>query len=251
MTIRVEREALLRVINTSGSSLNKATTTSLTSLSSKPCNPCIGEEDEYVIVDSVPTKKFYSDLIPGSTGDDDLASVCTLSTSSVSSYDDSSSEASTVERRVTFATDIVTEVWTRERTPLEDVSNLYYSAVETQTFRQEYRLEKKLLSELSIDPETTLVGDDDLSSLIAATTSTSNAGRHRISRVCVVYNDKLETFCNPADFRSNNQGSSQPLTASFGSQNVDCKYNNNNNNKSAPSDFFDNDSFWSGSLTWY
>lgn len=249
MTIRFERQALLRVINTSGSSLKNATTTttSLTSLPTKPYNPCIQEEDEYVVVDSVPTKKFYSDLIPGSTWDDDLASVCTLSTSSVSSCDDSSSEASTVERRVTFASQIVTDVWTRERTPLEEVSNLYYSSAETQNFRQEYRLEKKLLSELSIDPETTVVGDDDLSNLIAATTSTRNAGRHRISRVCVVYNDKLETFCNPSDFQSNNQVSSHPSTTSFGSLNVDC----NNNNKSTPSDFFDNDSFWSGSLTWY
>jgi len=132
MTIRVEREALLRVINTSESTLTDATRTSLTSLSSKPCNPYIRKENEFVIVDSVPTKTFYSDLIPGSLGDDDLASVCTLSTSSVSSFDYSSSDVSTVERRVTFASQIVTDVWTRERTPLEEVSNLYYSSLETQ-----------------------------------------------------------------------------------------------------------------------
>jgi len=248
MTIRVEREALLRVINTSESTLTDATRTSLTSLSSKPCNPYIRKENEFVIVDSVPTKTFYSDLIPGSLGDDDLASVCTLSTSSVSSFDYSSSDVSTVERRVTFASQIVTDVWTRERTPLEEVSNLYYSSLETQAFRQDYRLEKKLLSELSIDPETTIVGDDDLSNLIAATSSTKNAGRHKISRVCVVFNDKLETFCNPCDFRPKNQVSTHPSTASFGSQNVDC---NNNNKSDVPLDFFDNDSFWSGSLTWY
>lgn len=132
MTIRVEREALLRVINTSQSSSIDATNSTTTSLSSKPCNPCIREEDEFVIVDSVPTKEFYSDLIPGSTGDDDLASLCTLSTSSVSSCD-SSTDVSTTERRVTFATQLVTDVWTRERTLPEDVSNLFYSAVETQT----------------------------------------------------------------------------------------------------------------------
>jgi hypothetical protein len=130
MTIRVEREALLTVINTSQSSTRNPSSTkrATTSLSSKPCHPCIRDEDEFVIVDSVPTKEFYSDLIPGSTGDDDLASLCTLSTSSESSCD-----VSTVERRVTFATQIVTDVWRREKTLPEDVSNLYYSSAETQT----------------------------------------------------------------------------------------------------------------------
>ena len=128
MTIRVEREALLTVINTTSSQSSSITsrTRPSTSLSSKPCNPCIRDEDEFVIVD------FYSDFIPGSNGDDDLASLCTLSTSSVSSCD-SSSDASTVERRVTFASQVVTDVWTRDRTLPEDVSNLYYSALETQT----------------------------------------------------------------------------------------------------------------------
>lgn len=247
MTIRVEREALLSVINTTSSQSSSITsrTRPSTSLSSKPCNPCIRDEDEFVIVD------FYSDFIPGSNGDDDLASLCTLSTSSVSSYD-SSSDASTVERRVSFASQLVTDVWTRDRTLPEDVSNLYYSALETQTFRQEYRLEKKLLSELSIDTETFPVDNEDLSNLIAATTSTNGSGngRHRISRVCVVYNDKLETFCNPtksSQQQPNKKESAQPSTASFRSQLKDC----NNNNESIPSDFFDNDSFWSGSLTWY
>jgi hypothetical protein len=126
MTIRVERQALLRVINTSQSSHQKATTTSL---SWKSCNPYIREEDEFVIVDSVPVKKFYSGLIPALTEEDD-SSLCTLSTSSIFSSDD---EITTVERRVSFAPQLVSHVWTRERTPVEDVSNLFYSAAETQT----------------------------------------------------------------------------------------------------------------------
>lgn len=132
MTIRVEREALLTVINTSQSSAIHSTSSvpTSTSLSSKPCNPCIREEDEFVIVDAVPTKEFYSDFIPDSTGEDDLASLCTISTSSLSSCDDTSTE-----RRVTFATDLVSDVWTRERTLPEEVSNLFYSALETQTVR--------------------------------------------------------------------------------------------------------------------
>jgi len=96
-------------------------------------------------------------------------------------------------------------------------------------------LERKLLSELSIDPETFPVDDEELSNLVAATTTTNS--RHRISRVCVVFNDKLETFCNPSD--------SKQSTALFGSE------NEASTSDEIPSDFFDNDSFWSGSLTWY
>ncbi len=107
----------------------------------------------------------------------------------------------------------------------------------SQQFRQEYRLEKKLLSELSIDPETFPVDEEDLSNLVAATACTNGAGRHRISRVCVVYNDKLETFCNPSD-------STRALSPSFGNQSGES-------GDDIPADFFDNDSFWSGSLTWY
>ena len=87
--------------------------------------------------------------------------------------------------------------------------------------------------------------DENLSNLVAASTTPVN-GRHRISRVCVVYNDKLETFCNPADLKTNNN-TQLPLTASFTSQQQDS----NKSDSSIPSDFFDNDSFWSGSLTWY
>jgi hypothetical protein len=112
-------------------------------------------------------------------------------------------------------------------------------------FRQEYRLEKKLLSELSIDPKTFPADEEDLSSLVAATTSTNTNGRHWISRVCIVYNDKLETFSNPGDFQS--KASTQPLTASFRNQHDDRSKSGDD----IPSDFFDNDSFWSGSLTWY
>ena len=130
MTIRIEREALLRVISTS------PPPPSSTPFALSSCNPCIRDEDELVIVDSMPTKPlqernfFYREL----TEDDDQASVCTLSTSSVSSYD-SSCDISTIDRRVTFAAQLVTDVWTREKTLPEDISNLYYSSQQTQTVR--------------------------------------------------------------------------------------------------------------------
>lgn len=81
-------------------------------------------------------------------------------------------------------------------------------------FRQEYRLERKLLSELSVDPTSISLDDKDLSALVLPS---SPQQPFRISRVVVLHNDKLETFMDEA--------------------NAD--------------DSFDNDSFWSGSITWY
>jgi hypothetical protein len=141
MTIRVEREALLMVINTSSSS-SFSSTSPLSSTSSSSWSPCIrDDDDEFVIVDSVPTIKgknncFYSDYLTSSYArdNDDQASLCTISTTSDSSFD-STSDISTIadHRRVSFAPQLVTDVWTRERTRLEDISNLYYSAQQTQT----------------------------------------------------------------------------------------------------------------------
>lgn len=82
-------------------------------------------------------------------------------------------------------------------------------------------MERKLLSELSIDPDTFPVDDnEELSALVATSCSQPPTGRHSISRVVVLHNDKLETFFTPPQ-------------------------------ASGSDDFFDNDSFWSGSITWY
>ena len=94
-------------------------------------------------------------------------------------------------------------------------------------FRQEYRLERKVLSELSLDPDTFSVENEELSDLISSSPGAhSTQGRHNISRVVVLHNNKLETFFTPAKVV---QPKEEPLDG----------------------DFFDNDSFWSGSLTWY
>jgi hypothetical protein len=58
--------------------------------------------------------------------DDD--SVYTASTASLSDTD------SELERRVSFAEDLVTEEWTRPYTPQEEISNLFYSTEETQRY---------------------------------------------------------------------------------------------------------------------
>ena len=86
-------------------------------------------------------------------------------------------------------------------------------------------MERKLLSELSIDPDTFPVdNNEELSSLVANSCS-QPAARHSISRVVVLHENKLETFFTP------------PKQAPVQNEDADV--------------FFDNDSFWSGSITWY
>jgi hypothetical protein len=120
MTIKIERDAFLRVITRKGPLIEKQ---------QQP------EEDEYVVV-GLPSKDgfFYDDLIPVSTStdedDDDQASLLSLSTDSTTS---STSTLDDDQRRVTFAPDLVTDVFTREKTLPEDVSSLYYTSLETQT----------------------------------------------------------------------------------------------------------------------
>jgi hypothetical protein len=128
MTIKVEREAFLRVISRAPSSPLSTSCWPFTSTSK--------DDDEFVIVE-LPDKFFCDDLIPESTDaqdgneDDDVASLCTLSTDSSSSY--SNETINDNDRRVSFATDLVTDVWTREKTLPEDIASLYYSSLETQT----------------------------------------------------------------------------------------------------------------------
>lgn len=74
-------------------------------------------------------------------------------------------------------------------------------------------MERKLLSELSVDPETFSLDDKDLAALVTPASQQA----YRISRVVVLHDNKLETFVDDA---------------------------------AAVADF-DNDSFWSGSITWY
>jgi len=94
---------------------------------------------------------------------------------------------------------------------------LYLPFVFNNRFRQEYRLERKLLNELSVDPETFSLDDKDLAALVSPTAQQA----YRISRVVVLHDNKLETFVDESKTEANIDG------------------------------FFDNDSFWSGSITWY
>jgi uncharacterized UBP type Zn finger protein len=121
MTIHVEQEALLRVVERPLPHPQQQTNHSL---SHSPSS----QEEEYVLVDFSNTFKSNDcsvEKLRHSTYDDE-DSVFTLSTASLS---DSDSE---VERSVSFADDVVTEEWTRPYTPKEEVSKLFYSTEETQ-----------------------------------------------------------------------------------------------------------------------
>jgi hypothetical protein len=119
-------------------------------------------------------------------------------------------------------------------------------------FRQEYRLERKLLNDLSIDP----VSSEDLLSSLTSTLSPSVASpcssalvptpRHRISRVVVLHNDKLETFSDDDnDDDENEEEDSEPCGR------ISPLDGGDDTSSALSANFFDNDSFWSGSITWY
>lgn len=131
MTIKIERDAFLRVITRKGPLIEKL---------QQP-----QQDEEYVVV-SLPTATnkgddfFYDDLIPVSTDDEEQDDDSLLSNDSAStvSDDDEASTASS-SRRVSFADDLVTDVYTRDKTLPEEVSRLYYTALETQTVGVAFR----------------------------------------------------------------------------------------------------------------
>jgi hypothetical protein len=114
MTIKVEQEVLLRVLETPPSRYSLDST--------------IREDDDFMLVDF--RKPLSHDLcssvekIRAEAYDDD-DSIFTLSTASLSDSD------SIIERRVSFADDLVTEEWTRPFTPKDEIPALYYSSEET------------------------------------------------------------------------------------------------------------------------
>mmetsp|Transcript_5885 Transcript_5885/g.14469 ORF Transcript_5885/g.14469 Transcript_5885/m.14469 type:complete len:307 (-) Transcript_5885:866-1786(-) len=306
MTIRVERQALLRVLRTP-SPLNNDL------IKDEPPIPSsIGSDDgddEFVIIEELlPLCEKTKPLVLTTTSDDsDDDSQTSSAISSVLSEevlddedddDDDADSSATTSSRVSFKDELVTDVWTRPYTPTEDVPSLFYSSDTIAQFRLEYRLERKVLSELAVDPEQlsnvdeeeltsllvppTLMSSPTASSSCSSSVSTSSPAManplYRISRVVVVHNDKLETFVDPTkevvppqeetklDVPSSPSSSSWvPLSESFCqpqqpqqhqeqhsllSASLDSHHRHQDQDQSAEN-FFDNDSFWSGSLTWY
>jgi len=180
------------------------------------------------IVDAVPdvTKQQFSSSITKQSHQDRPSLCWTASTSSVTSFDSLDSYSVEDDRKVSFSTELVTDVWTRERTLPEDVPKLFYSSLETQEFRRQYHADMERERELAA------LKKQEQEQKMAAEMN-SNIGdngsrfRRRISRVIIEHDNKQETFF---------QFPETPRAAT--------------SSPDAPS-FFDNDSFWTGSLTWY
>ncbi|GFH51375.1 hypothetical protein CTEN210_07851 [Chaetoceros tenuissimus] len=219
MTIKIEREALQCITN-----------------DVPICSPL---DESINQVDRIPEARCKEDQLPFPemelTDDDD---------SSVSSY--SFSSASSGERRVSWSDSLVTDIRTRERTRPEDVSLLFYSYEETQRFRQEYRLERRKAAEEAANVQCTQLSNEkasifpDSSSAWSSSNIVDNcaanpsAGRHRISRVVIMHKNSFETFVDKDIFSAPSPHDNKATVSN-----------------SASDDFFDNDSFWSGQITWY
>jgi hypothetical protein len=128
MTIRIERQALLRVISTSPPPLSH----------DPPINNN-DDEDEFVVVDLPPEKKPQETATARAAAntattndhfeDDDSQTVISsvLSEEEDDDLEDNSSTQSS-ESRVSFADELITDVWTRPYTPTEDIPTLFYSS---------------------------------------------------------------------------------------------------------------------------
>lgn len=134
----------------------------------------------------------------------------------------------TPENRVRFKEQLVDRVWLRPYTEEEDIGKLFYSSDETQAFRQDYKLERRLLAVAAAE-------DDDKSiHRVTVNNNSKSVGcgvltrKRPIAMVVVKHNDTLEAFHEEPFY--------QPAQ----------KYHQFSNENHS----FDNDSFWNGSLTW-
>eukprot|EP00584_Thalassiosira_punctigera_P015622 CAMPEP_0172550174 /NCGR_PEP_ID=MMETSP1067-20121228/26311_1 /TAXON_ID=265564 ORGANISM="Thalassiosira punctigera, Strain Tpunct2005C2" /NCGR_SAMPLE_ID=MMETSP1067 /ASSEMBLY_ACC=CAM_ASM_000444 /LENGTH=217 /DNA_ID=CAMNT_0013337675 /DNA_START=44 /DNA_END=694 /DNA_ORIENTATION=+ len=217
MTIKIEQEAIIRAIDTARSSLQCHPHSPLKPplLAGGLLRPSYSEPPSpapYVaVVPKTADDVFCPELVPLDS-DEDCISLSSCSTASFCS-------GRTGERRVSFAVPLVTEVRTRPRTRVCDKKLLYYTQSETDRFRQVYREERQSLSSL----------DEKAGSLDKEPPSSENSCRRRISRVVVEHNDSLATFYDFDDL---------------------SPYSLENGGASMNDVFFDNDSFWSGSITW-
>lgn len=154
--------------------------------------------------------------------EDEVPSLCA---SSVSSSFDESSDVAT-PRCVRFLDPLVSEVRYRPRTLPEDCEALFYTSDETRQFRRDYQMEKNQehFGYLSAEQEQ----------------QDQTPKSYDISRVVIMANNSTIQY-------ENNPWNNKYCNKVSESKNV-CA-------PSASSDseeiFFDNDSFWTGSITWY
>jgi len=163
-------------------------------------------------------RRFFVENLPGPScqqeDEDDSLSLCSSSVSA--SFDDCSEVTSS--RRVRFLEPLVSEVRYRPRTLQEDCSRLFYTSDETKQFRREYHQEKSQEACLPVEQE-------------------QPSKSYDISRVVVMANNStIQYENNPWNSRSSLESS--------------C-LSGIRDGKSEEEIFFDNDSFWTGSITWY
>jgi len=193
---------------------------------------------EYVLVPSLKSSKHGVPLmqqllrpssISGCYNDDDDDECCSLTQTiySLSSSSSSSTSSSfdedyeTTTRRVSFSIE-KNEVHFVERYSKENLEEYFYSYEDEQKFREESNLERKLLAELGVVDQSNHEGE--LEDLLKNCTCEND---RQISHVLVLHNDKIESF-------------SDPMMLSF-----------SEDESSSLDDFFDNDNFWNGSMTWH
>lgn len=240
MTVKIEREAVLRVINNNnGASLEP------------PCYQPLRDDDCSSGVTPIHQSKGLD------IDDYNHSAGCTSrlhrETPELDETDDDSTVSScSTAKGVTFATPLVTEVRLRIRTKKIFLRDYYYTTEETQRFRQEYREERRLRAQ-EADSETSssvlTLGEtgsekstrDGLSGQNIDTTKS-----HRISRVVILHQNKLETFTDKE------MGAIQPTTVTTDAST--CTTSNRplpGKCERTSKDFFDCDNFWNGQITWY
>lgn len=267
MTIKIERDAILCVINNNNDITSSSSSSSMTSKTT-----------------SLSKSKEVFDLIHSF----DYSKPELDETDDESTFSSSSCSSSTLGGKcVSFADPIVTEVRYRPRTLRRCVRSLFYSVEQTQRFRQEYREERRLKaleeadsnlsSQLSTSsyggkesgdtptwkrfPNKNLSPDNNQNTTQSSSTKSSSSSgsnssgpstqpkNHRISRVVVLHENTCETFIDgemnqvSPDVVEDSSKSHHRTSKSVITTIPQCRF--------ASNDFFDNDSFWSGQITWY
>jgi len=177
------------------------------------------DDDDDIILNG--EGRFYVENIPfrrrnESCEYDYETSLCATSVSE--SFDDSVETSS--RRSVSFLEPLVSEVRYRPRTPPEDCSSLFYSSEETKQFRRDYHMERSLEESANAqDQEQSCVKSYDISKVVVTASN---------STVQYEKNPWKSSMSEPFEL-------SDPL----GSDSSDGGI------------FFDNDNFWTGSITWY
>jgi len=247
MTIKIEREAVLTALGASHTPLPSSSYRSTAALPTYPNVASYSPSKSLELIEPSLSSSWYSKAPHHIRS----GPCCIVEDDSIPELDDTDDDCTTVSScssdvrsrsfsrpTVTFASVLVTEVRTRPRTRPEDVSALFYSCEETQRFRQEYRHERNEVHDVKKTPsepapaQTVSLSNNNCG--IGNKDDNVSSGGHRISRVVVMHQDTLETFVD-----KDMAVLQAPISLGVGDVTA------------ASDDFFDNDRFWSGQITWY